>query len=518
LHFRRIPTAKIIYKTIVRILSDEYIIAGLSGPRCPAHRRFFGDTVHNPSRKSRAFAVFAECLSKELLANILSYRYPLVLVLTIASALFVTGVRVHVYKKQVTDYHQAAHDWRQTMDSMKWEWQSVGLGLCFEKRPEPLSIFAFGLENEMTRSINFCEYYPDHAGMRKLGATSFQYFSQIDLATVVYFGCSLLALILVFDAMSGARERGMLRILLSGPISRSTLIIAKIASGFITLAVPLLLSWGLCLMYAMIASGYSFLSGDLARIAGMAGVSMLFISAVFSVGLAASCWAASSNSSLVITLFAWFFMVLFLPAGARAMSDLIHPVPSFASVEEDISGIQNAVHDENVMREIAQEVVEKNPGINVESDLMWRKMQELLAEKGRKIEELRENKVRNNVRMYSQLLRVSPAWSYVSAVTAMAGTGAEDYLKFISDVRLFHHEFVAASANQAGKAAAKAADVPYFKMYNPYSPDLWPEFAFTKTPLRNLAPSIAVDCGWICGAMVLFLLIAVLGFVRREVV
>jgi hypothetical protein len=45
---------------------------------------------------------------------------------------------------------------------------------------------------------------------------------------------------------------------------------------------------------------------------------------------------------LVLALFAWLLLVLFLPSAAKGISDKVHPVPSFASVEQDREALQGA--------------------------------------------------------------------------------------------------------------------------------------------------------------------------------
>jgi len=472
--------------------------------------------MDSPTPRPSVFSQFRECVSKEILAGILSHRYTLVLILTVVAALSVTVVRTHVYRNQVRQYHEGSQAWRRTMGSVSFAWQSTGLGLSFEKAPEPLAIFAFGLENELTRSVNFCEYYPDRAGLRKLGATSFRYFSQIDITGVIFFGYSLLALMLVFDAVSAGRERGTIRILLAGPIRRTTVILSKIFAGLVTLAIPLCLAWGLSIGYAMAVSGHVFTGGELARLGCMVAVSLVYVGAIFALGLAASCRANSSNSSLMLVLFGWLLLVLFLPAGAKAICDIVYPIPSFASVEEDTQATQAAVFDDRLTTQIADEILREQPDVSPER--MQELIQKRIADRARNAERDRENKMRSNVALFGKLLRVSPAWSYLSVSTSLAGTGAADYLKFLDDVRLFRSEFEAASEEQKRVADASIHHPhAFYGEGTPFSPDRWPSFRYARAPVTRLVDAVSVDCAWIVGAMFLFLLIAVVGFVRAEV-
>ena len=66
----------------------------------------------------------------------------------------------------------------------------------------------------------------------------FQVFQSPDFAYVVRIIVSLLALLFVFDAVCGEKERGSLKLLLSNSVPRDTILIGKWIGGYISVAAP----------------------------------------------------------------------------------------------------------------------------------------------------------------------------------------------------------------------------------------------------------------------------------------
>jgi ABC-type transport system involved in multi-copper enzyme maturation permease subunit len=67
-------------------------------------------------------------------------------------------------------------------------------------------------------------------------------FPLIDLTFIVTILVSLVALILTYDAVSGEREEGTLKLMLANGLPRARILLAKIAGGMATLLIPFLVS------------------------------------------------------------------------------------------------------------------------------------------------------------------------------------------------------------------------------------------------------------------------------------
>jgi ABC-type transport system involved in multi-copper enzyme maturation permease subunit len=184
--------------------------------------------------------MFLACLRKELLLNLKSMRFLLTALLLISAIIGATAVRTHIYRQQLDGFQKARTKWLRVRQDACDAPTSFLIGMMAERPPNPLAIFAGGVENEMSRSVTF--YYEEWqgeleplSGARRLNSPAFRQFIYPDAAMLIALVGSLFALVLMFDAICGEREQGTLRLLLAGPLPRDTLLLAKAVAGLVTL-------------------------------------------------------------------------------------------------------------------------------------------------------------------------------------------------------------------------------------------------------------------------------------------
>jgi ABC-type transport system involved in multi-copper enzyme maturation permease subunit len=202
--------------------------------------------------------MFLTCLRKELLHNVLSLRYLVVFVLFVALTCVCTAVRTGIYRAQVAERAEIA-SLTAGYEARFSEWhQSKSFGHGIDKPPNPLSIIAYGLENELTRTYQQGGWEEPYLGTRRLSLPLFRDYLTPDFVLVTGILCSLLALVLIFDSVCGEAQEGTLRVLLAGPVPRDAVISAKMAAGLVTLLAPLLVSWVFSLAYVVLVGRVEF--------------------------------------------------------------------------------------------------------------------------------------------------------------------------------------------------------------------------------------------------------------------
>lgn len=147
----------------------------------------------------------------------------------------------------------------------------------------------------------------------------------MDAVFIVQTILGLLALLLVFDAISGERDSGVLRLLLAAPVRRADLLLGKAVGAALTLAVPLAL--GLAGALAVVElSGVSLLrDGALVRLAIFAAASALYLCTMLAIGLAVSATTSRPSTSWVALLLIWIGVVLVLPRGSEMIAATVQP-------------------------------------------------------------------------------------------------------------------------------------------------------------------------------------------------
>lgn len=114
-------------------------------------------------------------------------------------------------------------------------------GVMAVVQPNPLSVFAKGLDEVMTRGYTVTSYTGVEPHTRQtLPDSLFALFTAPDLLYIVKVLLSLIALLFAYDAVSGERESGTLKLMLSASISRGQVVAGKMLGGLATVLLPFL--------------------------------------------------------------------------------------------------------------------------------------------------------------------------------------------------------------------------------------------------------------------------------------
>lgn len=164
----------------------------------------------------------------------------------------------------------------------------------------------------------------------------------IDLSFLVGIIFTFLAVVLTFDSISGEREQGTLKLLMTTGVSRASIVISKIVSSIIALAMPLLLGLIVNYLYLNFA-GVMVLSADNLFLYGLFFFfALLLLSFFVSLGVLISSLTRNSITSLVVLLLIWVSMVIVVPGIAKPITK----ETVGAMTPEEYSNAQNAVGDE----------------------------------------------------------------------------------------------------------------------------------------------------------------------------
>jgi ABC-type transport system involved in multi-copper enzyme maturation permease subunit len=468
--------------------------------------------------------MFLTCLRKELLLNLTSARAVLTLALLVTAMMAATVVRTRIYQAQARDFQQAQAALPEVRGLACRASSSLYTGSMAAKAPNPLAIFAGGVENEMSRSVRFsyAEWMTDAEpllGNRALNSPAFRQLFMPDALLLVALIGSLFALVLVFDAVCGEQELGTLRLLLAGPLPRDTLLAAKVAAGLITITVPLLLAWAASLAWVVLQGHVPLALWQLGRVGLLAGVSVVFVCAFFALGIAVSAWTQRSATALGLCLLCWIGLALVLPSAVPVLARHVAPTPPASRIIlerevalRDITEHQQPLWIEQIMREKGV----KGWGPVWEAGLA--KMREqAIGRANERIERDYHARLKRQTELAQAVSRLSPVASFVSCATHLAGTGIADYHRYLADVDAFQLASTDArgALEQKSKDAAGKRDVYWDEI--PLDPAGWPAFRPGVARLGDVVAACWLDVVLLAGTGVFFFLVAIAGFVRYRV-
>ena len=157
-------------------------------------------------------------------------------------------------------------------------------------------------------------------------------FASIDIVFIFEVVLSLLALIFAYDALAGERERGTLRLVLTHPVRRGHILLAKYISAMLCLLVPLIMSLLLAVILLTTSTSIALRTDDFLSIGGIVLSSLVYLSVFYLIGLLISAVTRRTSTALMLSMFVWGFLVLVYPnmilattvpqdtSGARAAS------------------------------------------------------------------------------------------------------------------------------------------------------------------------------------------------------
>lgn len=138
----------------------------------------------------------------------------------------------------------------------------------------------------------------------------------------------LLGVALGFSAISGEREKGTLKVLLSRPIYREDVINGKIISSLALIALTVTVTSFLSVSASILLQGITVTLDDIVRLCIFVVVTILFSFVYYAISLFVSTLSSRSGQSLVISLGVWIFFALILPLLASFIAlSILGPPP-----------------------------------------------------------------------------------------------------------------------------------------------------------------------------------------------
>ena len=265
---------------------------------------------------------------RELYDNLNSLRFALTTVLLLA--LMVTNAVRHIreHPKRVQKYRDAVTESMNRLtahaDASLYTLAQQGPGTLY-KKPAPLLFCAKGGETFLPDRVDSSYYterfwrlkYPDvNINMMNVGPDV----SQIDWAFIIGYILSLVALIFTFDAISGEREHGTLRLMLANSIPRRTVLIGKFLGALISTTIPFMLAVLVNLLILSTASAVHLNIQAWGRLGIIFCIALLYTCLFLALGLLVSARVQQSAVSLLILLLTWVTFVVFMPSTLASLA------------------------------------------------------------------------------------------------------------------------------------------------------------------------------------------------------
>ena len=374
--------------------------------------------------------------AREILDSLMSLKFLFGTVLCLVLVVISTVVSLQDYQRRMDEYESAIAEFNEDPDIFRAR---------IHRKPAVLSIFVRGFEKRFgnVASTGHSGAMPVQAGGFMGTSESAQFsaeFASIDFLFVVRVVLSLLAIFISYDAISGEYERGTLKLALSRPVYRSSIILGKLVSGTICLLIPLIMSFIIGILIVQLVGGVDFTREDWGRLSLIFGTTILCVMSFYMIGLVVSSRTRQAAISLLLLLIIWLVSVFLIPGITTAAMDryrlmMSNPSEDISAMRADFAQRRDAVPPPDFISDR-------------EAYAKWRvKWAELEAEVNRSVWSLQRqclNRLYVQANLVRWICRISPSESCAYAAEAMARTDVAAYRNFMDYARSYnekHREF-----------------------------------------------------------------------------
>ena len=266
----------------------------------------------------------------------LSWLVTLVLFVVLFSGSFRNSLLAYEDRMAAFEADQMRH-LRETPDIAQ---TYIQIRLAMDRRPMPLQVHAPGAQQDFgSCAVLRGRFGPTTIEARAGSAGPVQGALAANPMQVTGLFGSLLAVLVSCSSIPRERESGMMQVLLTWPVRRTTLLAGEYLAAMIVIAGPLLL----CLAATLLVFGlHPLLEIDAATAAGVIALAilvLLLVSFFVAAGLLIASRTRSSATSVTIGFSVWLLLTVLQPNVSAALARLLVPV----TVPPDLSGSHTLV-------------------------------------------------------------------------------------------------------------------------------------------------------------------------------
>jgi ABC-type transport system involved in multi-copper enzyme maturation permease subunit len=432
------------------------------------------------------------------------------------------------YRLAVEQYKASQAENLRQMEGLT-DWFSLEQNRIF-MTPQPLEALVTGISNDIGRTVEVKtrgELTPEDTRFNE--DPIFAVFRFLDLTFVFQIVLSLFAILLGYDAISGEKERGTLRLVFSNALPRATFILGKTIGSFLALSLSLIVAIGLgCAILPLL--GVHLSPGEWTRLLLVILSGLLYFGAFLTLSVFISAVTQRSSSSFLVLLVVWIGAVLVVPRVSVLLAGRAVKVPSV-----DELAAEKATFSRQLWKEFRDDISSFDPPEFTDETDMDAVMAEFnqfmdsaTARRDSKMDALtsrlneeRFNRQRVQERLAFDIARVSPTSSLTLAAAALAGTSLDMKNRFYDEAtsyRKTYNDFMKEKTgmNVGGRMIMWKTAEDDEEPPEPIDPRELPAFTFKPPPLAASIGAALPDVALLALFNLIFFAGAFVGFMRYD--
>lgn len=394
--------------------------------------------------------------------------------------------------------------------------------------PQPLAALVSGISNDIGRAAEVRGRGElSVEGSRFSEDPLYAIFRFLDLEFIFQVILSLFAILFAYDAISGEKERGTLRLSFSNAVPKDRYILGKIIGCFVALAVPLLIPITVgCLVLPML--GVPFTGSEWVQLLAVIGAGFLFFGVFLTLSVMVSCLTRRTSSAFLVLLVVWIVAVLIVPRSATLLAARAVSVPSVDEIASQKQRLSSQLWTED-----RKKMSEFTPATGMQPDKIMEEfnkfMQNIADERDGKMQkfssalnEERENRQRAQQNLALGLARISPAAAFSLAASTFAGTSLTLERSYKDAAAEYQKSFAAFMKEKTGmltggRMMVLRSIVDDQKKPEPINPHELPKFNYQPPAIASVLQAGMLDLGLLVFFNLIFFLGSYIAFLRYDV-
>ena len=235
-------------------------------------------------------------IRKELLDQLLSLRFAVASMICLLVFLLSSTVQTREYSEAASAYSMNKVMHRNDV-LVRSDPDDLWRGITVDRPLNVMNVLVRGISSELNESVyveserlTFSDEHHDNPVT--------PLFPHVDVAFIVGVIMSLLALAFSYDAVSGERESGVLKLVMSYSMPRDQFLLGKWIGSYLALITPFLFAFLLGLVITILFPSVEASVDHTLAIVALLLLSLLYLSAVFSLGILVTCRTRTASTSI----------------------------------------------------------------------------------------------------------------------------------------------------------------------------------------------------------------------------
>ena len=385
-------------------------------------------------------------IKKEMLNQILSIRFTVSIVLAllflIASTYMLATDSSWSRRQLFTGFKLQENFYT---NKFSWYWLTRDI--------PPLRVLATGLDENLSLNANAEAFNrPRFSNNRNFVHNPNRYlFTQFDFVFFFNIVGSLMAFAFTYDAISGERQRGTLRLMMANPISRAHILLTKFLGSYLSFVISLIPALIGVILFLYLEPDLNLSSSDWQVTLLLFLLAMLYLCPVFMLGMFVSCVTKDPKTTLTALMTLWVILVLAIPNFSPYLASKLRPIPSVHEIEEQTHALYEEIDQqldeeyEKFAAQYGEDWSELNDSARIALDVILNKHRHkhMSASVGEpmKIRESFINAAEAQAKLCQRMSLISPSAAFVFLASDVARTGIQSEHAFRRSVFRYYREY-----------------------------------------------------------------------------